>query len=248
MRLPPRCRVAGARRPAAPEAASSTVSLVDWSPSTLTWSQVRATMGRSSPSRVSGSTLASVSRKQSMVAMLGWIMPTPLATPLMVTVTGVAIRCGERQRDGRSLGARVGRAQGFGDGREGGIVSGQPSGHAGLDGGPDALDRETRADEPGGHGQHVGWVAADGRGQASCQRALVGHAGDAGGRVGAAAGGQHGADPATPAAAGRVGRREVLTVELHRCRRQRFVVNVAATAAGAPARRRRCPGPGRRTS
>ena len=60
------------------------------SPSTESWSHVLATAGRSKPQSTSGGTAASVSTTDSIVAMLGWIIPTPLAMPVMVTVTGSA--------------------------------------------------------------------------------------------------------------------------------------------------------------
>ena len=74
--------------PAASEASRKTVSLVLVSPSTVSWFHVRAAAERSSPSSVSGSAVASVITTASMVAMPGWIMPTPLATPETRTVTG----------------------------------------------------------------------------------------------------------------------------------------------------------------
>ncbi len=71
------------------------MSLVLVSPSTESWFQVRAAAGRSSPHSVSGATAASVSTTDSIVAIRGWIMPTPLAIPLTVTSTGPAV--GRRQ-------------------------------------------------------------------------------------------------------------------------------------------------------
>ena len=65
------------------------MSLVLVSPSTVSWFHVRAAAGRSRPSSVSGSAVASVMRTASIVAMPGWIMPTPLATPETRTVTGI---------------------------------------------------------------------------------------------------------------------------------------------------------------
>ena len=47
----------------------------------VSWFQVRAAAGRSSPWSVGGSTVASVSTNDSIVAIRGWIMPTPLAMP-----------------------------------------------------------------------------------------------------------------------------------------------------------------------
>ena len=72
--------------PAAPEASTKTVSFVLVSPSTVSWSQVRAAAGRSSPCRAAGSIVASVITIASIVAIRGWIIPTPLAIPLTWTV------------------------------------------------------------------------------------------------------------------------------------------------------------------
>ena len=72
----------------APDARTKTVSLVLVSPSTESWSHVRAAAGRSRPHSTSGATVASVSTIDSIVAIRGWIIPTPLAMPLTVTGTG----------------------------------------------------------------------------------------------------------------------------------------------------------------
>ena len=101
--------------PAAPDATSRTVSFVDWSPSTLSWSHVRDTIGRSTPSSTSGDAVASVSTRQSIVAMLGWIMPTPLTTPLTVTAHRAAVRPRQRHGQGGGLGTGIGRPQRLGD-------------------------------------------------------------------------------------------------------------------------------------
>ncbi len=61
------------------------MSLVLVSPSTVSWFQVRAAAGRRRPARTAGSTAASVRMIESIVAIPGWIMPTPLAQPLIVT-------------------------------------------------------------------------------------------------------------------------------------------------------------------
>ena len=55
------------------------MSLVLVSPSTDSWFQVRAAAGRSSPQSVSGAAAASVRITDSIVAICGWIIPTPLA-------------------------------------------------------------------------------------------------------------------------------------------------------------------------
>ena len=64
------------------------MSFVLVSPSTESWSQVRAAAGRRRPHRTSGSTVASVSTTDSIVAIRGWIIPTPLAIPLTVIRAG----------------------------------------------------------------------------------------------------------------------------------------------------------------
>ena len=71
----------------APEARTKTVSFVLVSPSTESWFQVRAAAGRRRPHRTAGSTAASVRITDSIVAMFGWIIPTPLAMPVTVIVT-----------------------------------------------------------------------------------------------------------------------------------------------------------------
>ena len=86
--------------PAAPDASRKTVSFVDVSPSTLSWSHVRAAAGRSSEWRSAGSAAASVRTTESIVAIRGWIIPTPLAMP--VTRIGRTARpSGSGQRDRR---------------------------------------------------------------------------------------------------------------------------------------------------
>ena len=69
----------------APEASSSTVSLVLMSPSTLTRLKLRPTAERSAVSRAAGVSAASVVSTASMVAMWGWIIPAPLANPRIAT-------------------------------------------------------------------------------------------------------------------------------------------------------------------
>ena len=64
------------------------MSFVLVSPSTESWFQVRAAAGRSRRHRTSGATVASVRITDSIVAICGWIIPTPLAIPLTRTVTG----------------------------------------------------------------------------------------------------------------------------------------------------------------
>ena len=57
------------------------MSLVEVSPSTLILLKVTRTTSRSIFFRVSPSTAASVVTKDSIVPMLGWIIPEPLAMP-----------------------------------------------------------------------------------------------------------------------------------------------------------------------
>ena len=79
-----------AARPATrplPVANSSSVSLVEVSPSMVMALKVSSAAGASISRNGPGSIAASVKRKASMVAMSGAIMPAPLAMPLMVTGT-----------------------------------------------------------------------------------------------------------------------------------------------------------------
>ena len=113
-RAPPRAAasVAASAAPALPDASRNTVSLVLVSPSTESWSQVRAAAPRRSAWSVAGSAVASVRTTESIVAMRGWIIPTPLAMPGHRDLDRAA--AGRRQgRDGRRrrLRRRVGRPQ-----------------------------------------------------------------------------------------------------------------------------------------
>ena len=67
--------------PARPSAMRETMSLVEVSPSTLTMLKVSCTSVERAFWSISGETAASVVMNTSMVAMLGWIMPLPLAMP-----------------------------------------------------------------------------------------------------------------------------------------------------------------------
>ena len=71
--------------PAAPFANISTVSFVLWSPSTSIMLNDASTASDNTDCRYFCSTGTSVARKHSMVAMSGWIIPTPLAAPPSVT-------------------------------------------------------------------------------------------------------------------------------------------------------------------
>ena len=72
--------------PARPVAASSNVSEVDVSPSTVMQLKLRATALFKSAWRIRAGKRASVKKNASMVAMSGAIMPDPLAKPLILTV------------------------------------------------------------------------------------------------------------------------------------------------------------------
>ena len=122
--------------PDAPDARRKTVSFVLVSPSTESWSQVRAAAGRSRPHSTSGATAASVRTTDSIVAICGWIIPTPLAMPLTVTRHRPAVGIGQLDGRRRDLGPRIGRAQRLrrgqqpvvGRGRASASASSSPSG------------------------------------------------------------------------------------------------------------------------
>ena len=67
--------------PASPLARIATISLVDVSPSTLSMLKVFCTSWLRAFCSMAAEMAASVVRNTSMVAMLGWIMPLPLAMP-----------------------------------------------------------------------------------------------------------------------------------------------------------------------
>ena len=80
------------------------MSLVLMSPSTVSWFQVRSTARDSAVPRVPGSAVASVAMNASIVAMLGWIMPTPFAIPATITARGRASGPGSSRRTLAALG------------------------------------------------------------------------------------------------------------------------------------------------
>src|SRR5207249_2011977 len=80
----PRPRSRG-RFSASPLASTATVSLVDWSASTVMRLNDRSTVRRTTAVSAAGATTASVAAKQNMVARWGSIMPTPFAIPPIVT-------------------------------------------------------------------------------------------------------------------------------------------------------------------
>ena len=69
--------------PARPFAITATISLVEVSPSTLTILKVFFTSVESARPSISGLMAQSVVMNTSMVAILGWIIPEPLAIPPM---------------------------------------------------------------------------------------------------------------------------------------------------------------------
>ena len=70
-----------------PLASARQVSFVDMSPSTVMALNDVSTARRKHRSSAGASTAASVMMKESMVAMLGMIMPAPLAMPATAYVT-----------------------------------------------------------------------------------------------------------------------------------------------------------------
>ena len=64
-----------------------TISLVEVSPSTVIWLKVFSTFWLKANWRVSLEILASQVINPNMVAILGWIIPEPLATPAIVTTS-----------------------------------------------------------------------------------------------------------------------------------------------------------------
>ena len=81
-----------------------------------------------------------------MVAMRGWIMPTPLATPDTVTRRVDPSAARQVGRAGRPLGPRVGGPERLGDGHERVIGARQPLGDQALQRRLDALHGIPRAD------------------------------------------------------------------------------------------------------
>ena len=73
--------------PALPLASTNTLSLGLWSPSTLIMLNERPVARLRATASASGLIAASVVKNPSMVAMLGWIIPEPLAAAPIVTVT-----------------------------------------------------------------------------------------------------------------------------------------------------------------
>ena len=78
---------------ALPVAASTKLSLVDVSPSTVAPLNDTSATSRSSGCRTARATGASVAMNASIVAMSGWIMPAPFAMPVTVTVAPSIVAC-----------------------------------------------------------------------------------------------------------------------------------------------------------
>jgi hypothetical protein len=93
------CRTASSKAassgavPLAPDAMSSTVSLVDWQPSESSRSNVVRVAARRARSQPAASTSASVVSTTSIVASAGASMPAPLAMPPTVKPGPVATAC-----------------------------------------------------------------------------------------------------------------------------------------------------------
>ena len=177
-------------------------------------------MGRRRDSRSSGEAAASVSTKQSMVAMLGWIMPTPLATPLMVTgtadppgpgrstVTAAALARESVVRRASAMAAKAASSARSSPATTAPMAASTRSTGRRLPMRPVDMASTWLASVP--------TAAARRRRQA----ALVGQAGLSGGRVGAAARGHHGLGPAAAARPGGVRGGQVLPVQADRGGRQ----------------------------
>ena len=191
--------------PSAPEASTNTVSLVEVSPSTVSWFQVRAMIGRMRRDNVSGSIVASVVMTESIVAIRGWIIPTPLAMPDTRTCTvRSAVGMGHRERRGRDLGHRVGRAQRLGR-RQQRLVGRRERPRDGVDARLDAVDGQPGADDPGREAQHLQRVDPQPHRRGHRDRELIRHPVHAGRRIGRPGRGDDGLGIAVAAGIGVVG-------------------------------------------
>ena len=177
----PRSRATFSARPLA---RTATVSLVDWSPSTVIRLNERSTPRRVTPARASRAMTASVVTKQNIVARCGSSIPTPLAMP--PSVTG---RPPTSTRSAASLG-RVSVVM------MASAAARPPWGERALTSfgkrRPDALHGQGDADDPGGGDEHVlggdaQEIAHHRRHLARVAKPLVARA-----HVGTAAGGQDG--------------------------------------------------------
>ena len=137
------------------------MSLVLVSPSTESWSQVRAARRSEQAPQHGRLDGASVSTTESIVAMFGWIIPTPLAMPLTVTGTTVPSGPGSSTVVVATLVDRIGRPQGLGRGREGRIVVAPAAATSGATAAVDLVERQPRADDPGREMEDLGLERAD---------------------------------------------------------------------------------------
>ena len=179
------------------------MSFVLVSPSTESWFHVRAAAGRRSPHRTAGSTAASVRMTDSIVAMFGWIMPTPFAMPLTVIVTS-SRRRPPRVGPGSSTVVLTTFATESVVRRAPAAASSAASSEASCGTSAsrpvrNAIQRQSRADDAGREVEHLGLVDAEGVGHEPSDRGLVGVARLAGGRVRATARRDDRAGPAEPA-------------------------------------------------
>jgi hypothetical protein len=179
-----RARLDRARRPLRPDASTNTVSFVLVSPSTLSWSQVRAAAGRRSPWRTAGSTVASVRTIASIVAIRGWIMPDALGDAGDPDATRrEAVGIGQRDRHGRGLRPRVGRAERLRGRGQRVVGRGEARGER-VDAGGDLVERQPRSDDPGREEQRPLVVDPQRAGEEPGDLGLVGVAGGPGRGVG----------------------------------------------------------------
>ena len=125
------------------------MSFVLVSPSTDSWSQVRAAAGRSRPHRTSGATVASVSTIDSIVAIRGWIIPTPLAIPLTVTRTGRPAPSGSSTDVVATLTTESVVRSASAAAEQAVVARRLASGPARPEPGPHLLERQPRPDDPG---------------------------------------------------------------------------------------------------
>ncbi len=163
------------------------MSFVLVSPSTLSWSHVRAVAGRSSPWSAAGSIVASVRTIASIVAILGWIIPTPLAMP--VTRTRRTARPSGSGRAIVTVAAfvlRVGRSEGL-RGRGERVVGRREARRERVDAGGDLVERQPRADDAGREEERPLRGDPQRAGEEPRDLGLVGVAGGTGRGVGGAA-------------------------------------------------------------
>ena len=163
------------------------MSFVLVSPSTESWFQVRTVAARSIAWSVAGLTAASVRMTASIVAIRGWIIPTPLAMPETVTGTGAPSGPGRVTADARHLRHGIRRPERLGGREEAGVGGRETAGRQVHDPDGDLVDGEPGPDHPGGEAQDAQGVDAEVDRHGLGDRHLVRQAGEAGRGVGAAA-------------------------------------------------------------